>query len=69
MRFGGKAWAYRQEAAGKFVRREVALDWPTDAGWFVTSFFAANDQVVVSGGQMLLSEELKSQIQVGEEGE
>ncbi len=67
VRYAGKAWAYVQTGADKFARRELALDAPTGNGWFVTHGITPGEQVVVVGGQVLLSEELKSQIQVGEE--
>jgi multidrug efflux pump subunit AcrA (membrane-fusion protein) len=63
IRFAGKAWAYAQIGAEKFARRDVALDRPTAEGWFIASGFAPGDRVVVGGAQMLLSEELKSQVQ------
>jgi hypothetical protein len=68
VRFGGKAWAYALSGEDKFVRREVAVDRPTAQGWFVTAGWAAGVRAVVTGAQTLLSEELKGQIQIGEEG-
>jgi hypothetical protein len=53
----GKAWAYLQTAARQFSRREVATDAPVDAGYFVTTGFAAANKVVTRGAQSLLSEE------------
>jgi hypothetical protein len=64
----GRAWAYLQAGDLQFVRREIPLDHPAERGWFTTAHFHAGDRVVVAGGQILLSEESKSQIQVGEEG-
>ena len=69
VRYGGKAWAYAQVEGDQFARREVALEEPTDNGWFVGSGFAPGDRVVVAGAQVLLSEEMKSQIQILEEAE
>ncbi len=66
VRFGGAAWAYVEVGDETFSRRSVALDHPTDEGWFETSGFAVGDRVVVAGAQLLLSEELKSQIQIGD---
>ena len=63
----GKTWAYVQTGADTFLRREVHLDHLTPEGWFVTSGIAAGERVVVTGAQMLLSEELKSQIQILED--
>lgn len=62
----GKAWYYVQGDADRFVRRELVDAQPVAEGWFVAALEAV--QVVVGGAQMLLSEELRSQIQVGEEG-
>jgi hypothetical protein len=63
----GKAWAYVQVAPDKFVRREVLTEMPVEKGWFVTKNFVSEQRVVVSGPQQLLSEEFRSQIQVGGE--
>jgi hypothetical protein len=54
----GKPWFYVQETSGRFVRRELG-----------TQAVAPNERVVVTGAQMLLSQELRSQIHVGEGGE
>jgi hypothetical protein len=64
VRTGDRAWAYVQIAPTQFERRQIEVTRPAARGWFVTSGFAAGDQVVVTGAQALLSEELKSQIQV-----
>ena len=66
VRYGGRSWVYVKVRDDAFVRREVLLDRATDAGWFVRTGFAVGDAVVVVGAQVLLSEELKSQIQIGE---
>jgi hypothetical protein len=66
VRFAGAAWVYVQLSAGEFSRREVALDRPAEKGWFSASL-KPGEHVVVAGAQTLLSEELKFQIQVGEE--
>jgi hypothetical protein len=64
VRTGDHAWAYVQIAPAQFERRQVEVTSPAASGWFVTSDFAEGDRVVVVGAQALLSEELKSQIQV-----
>lgn len=63
VRTGDHAWAYVQIAPTQFEQRQLVA-MPSARVWFVTSGFAAGDQVVVTGAQALLSEELKSQIQV-----
>lgn len=64
----GKAWVYSEEAPERYVRREIPTENPTDDGWFVSTGLAADKPVVVRGAQLLLSEEFRAQIQVGEEG-
>jgi hypothetical protein len=61
---GDRAWAYVQIAPVQFERRQLMVTSTAARGHFVTSGFAAGDRVVVAGAQALLSEELKSQIQV-----
>jgi membrane fusion protein, multidrug efflux system len=67
VRFAGKTWAYVQLDEPAFARREVVGARPVADGWFVPQGFTPGQRVVTSGAQILLSEELKSQIQVGEE--
>jgi len=66
VRTSDRAWVYVQIAPIQFERRPLVISGPASPGWFVTSGFAAGDHVVITGAQALLSEELKSQIQVGD---
>ena len=63
----GTSWVYLEQQAGKFARRPVPLDSPTPNGWFVTTGFMPGERVVVTGAQLILSEEFRSQVQVGGE--
>jgi hypothetical protein len=60
--YAGKAWAYRKQDDDQFVRSLVDTSQEVGDGWFNRSGFQAGDIVVVSGAQLLLSEELKYQI-------
>lgn len=62
VRTEGAGWVYVSDRASgeSFTRTEIALDHPTDAGWFVTKGVTASDRVVVAGAQQLLAIELKS---------
>jgi len=62
VRSGGGTWIYVALPDNAFVRRAVVLDVPTSNGWFVSSGVSAGDEIVVTGAQMLLSEELKSSV-------
>lgn len=57
--YGGQPWAYVQINATQFARYPVAEQSPMRDGFFVTRGFKADQRVVVSGAQLLLSEELK----------
>lgn len=63
----GKSWVYLQTAPDRFVRRELPAAMAVEQGWFVAGAFK-DAHVVIKGAQSLLSEELRAQIQVGEEG-
>ena len=58
----GKPWVYRQSGAETYVRIELSDHREYGGGWFVSRGLAAGDKIVVTGGQMLLSEELRGQI-------
>ena len=60
----GKNWAYVEVSDDHVSRREVQTDHPVETGWFMSDVFKTGQHVVVTGAQMLLSEELKSQIKV-----
>ena len=60
----GKAWAYVRDddEPDLFLRKEVSTAIELRGGWFNADNFEPDDEVVVSGAQLLLSEELKFQI-------
>lgn len=62
IRTEGAGWVYVLNKGGDvFTRIEIALDHPVEEGWFVTKGVTANDYVVGTGAQQLLSIELKGQ--------
>ncbi|MGI8740658.1 MAG: hypothetical protein ACR2KU_13955 [Gammaproteobacteria bacterium] len=59
--YAGRPWAYVRVDDQLFARRMLpAANIP--GGWFVRDGFSASEPVVISGGQMLLSEEFRWQI-------
>ena len=55
----GRAWVYVRTTPETFTRREVTTNNSTGAGFFQSEGFSAGDEVVVTGPQMLLSEEFR----------
>ena len=63
VRLEGAGWVYqmnKDKGGEAFTRRKIPLDRPTDAGWFVAGLLKADDYIVVTGAQTLLSQELKA---------
>ncbi len=61
--YAGKAWAYKKQGVDKFLRIPVQTTQENKEGWFNRQLQAkAGDEVVISGAQLLLSEEFKYQI-------
>lgn len=57
-----QAFVYIQTDAEHFSRRTIDQYSPTTDGYFAGNGINAGEQLVITGGQMLLSEELKGQI-------
>ncbi|MEO6022745.1 MAG: hypothetical protein ABIP64_06465 [Burkholderiales bacterium] len=58
----GKAWVYVKAAEEEFARREVSTRETAGDDWFNAGAFKPGDALVVSGAQLLLSEEFRFQI-------
>jgi multidrug efflux pump subunit AcrA (membrane-fusion protein) len=58
----GKAWVYIAQDPATFGRYEISTTNELFDGWFQSGSLKPGDEVVVSGAQLLLSEELKFQI-------
>lgn len=63
IRVFGRTWVYIAAADGAFIRRELVDGERVDESWFTVKGFAPGDHVVTTGAQVLLSEELKAQIE------
>jgi hypothetical protein len=57
-----QAFVYIKTAEERFSRRPIGHYSVTSGGYFVENGLSAGEQLVVSGGQMLLSEEFRGQI-------
>lgn len=60
--YAGQPWCYVQQQEGVFKRRALAGGISRSNGIFMESGFAEGDELVISGAQMLLSEEFRWQI-------
>jgi hypothetical protein len=58
----GKAWVYIVQDPETFARYEISIANEMYDGWFQSGLLEVGEEVVVSGAQLLLSEELKFQI-------
>ncbi len=64
-----RPWVYRRTGPETFVRTEIATDQPTPDGGYIDRHLGTETEVVTRGAQLLLSEEFRAQIQVGEDGQ
>lgn len=64
-----RPWVYRRTDPETFVRIEIATDQPMPGGGYVDRHLGRDAEIVTRGAQLLLSEEFRAQIQVGEDGQ
>jgi len=66
----GRAWVYLGTGADTFARHQIPTDMPTPEGGYIVPAVSLPQpipELVAQGAQMLLSEEFRAQIQVGED--
>jgi hypothetical protein len=62
-----RAWVYRQAGADIFIRMQIPTDLPSKGGGYVVKDLPKDTRIVTQGAQLLLSEEFRAQIQVGDD--
>jgi hypothetical protein len=65
----GRAWVYRRTGPETFTRLAIATDLPAPGGGYFANDVAKDAEIVTHGAQLLLSEEFRAQIQVGEDSQ
>lgn len=63
----GLSWIYLVRGRRQFVRVPLDTSHPVANGWIATSGLVPGDTLVVRGAQVLLSEEFRSRVAVGDE--
>ncbi|MGE0387450.1 MAG: hypothetical protein AB7Q97_22200 [Gammaproteobacteria bacterium] len=58
----GRPWVYRALDRDRFVRAAIGQHTPVGVDWFVTDGLQAGDRIVVTGAQVLMSEEQRANI-------
>ena len=67
VRWQDRAWIYRRTGPEAFVRNQIATEQPAQEGGFIVKDLPGDAEIVTHGAQLLLSEEFRAQIQVGED--
>ncbi|HKT07079.1 MAG TPA: HlyD family efflux transporter periplasmic adaptor subunit [Gemmatimonadaceae bacterium] len=63
----GLPWVYVQHGPNAYVRMRIDASHPVPGGWITALGVAQGDTIVVQGAQVLLSEEFRSRLSVGED--
>ena len=69
----GIAWVYVEQAPGRYIRQRIDTRHRVSTGWLVSSqgddmsAVHAGDRIVVHGAELLLSEEFRSRVTIGED--
>jgi hypothetical protein len=63
-----RAWIYRRIEPEIFARTQIATDQPTAVEGYIDKNVPNDAEIVTRGAQLLLSEEFRARIQVGEDG-
>lgn len=58
IRYEGAAWVYVQTATNRFTRTLISLEHPMAGGWLLTEGLSSTNQIIVTGAQTVLSQEL-----------
>src|SRR5262249_2245908 len=61
IRHEGEVFVFLERADALFSRTAVELEKPVEQGWVAKGELKPGDKIVITGGQQLLSEELKAQ--------
>jgi hypothetical protein len=61
-----RAWIYRASGPQSFTRLRIPTDEPAPDGGYLVADLAPDSEIVTRGAQLLLSEEFRSQIEVGD---
>jgi hypothetical protein len=69
VQWDGLMWVFRRHGPGQYARVHVGSAQPVAGGWLASAGtgLSPGDTVVVRGAQVLLSEEFKSRVRVGDE--
>ncbi len=67
VQWNGFAWVYVQRGEGRYLRVRLDTSTPVPGGWLAASGVAVGDRVVVRGAEVLLSEEFRSGMSIGQE--
>jgi hypothetical protein len=62
-----RPWVYRRTEPETFVRTQIATDHPMPGGGYIDRNLGRDAEIVTRGAQLLLSEEFRAQIQVGDD--
>lgn len=62
--YAGEPWVYIESGTGVFERHVLAMTARDPRGWFQEKGFHAGERVVVQGGELLLTQELKPPVSV-----
>jgi hypothetical protein len=62
-----RAWIYHRIGPETFARNQIATELPAPGGGYIVKDLPGDTEIVSAGAQLLLSEEFRAQIQVGED--